>query len=885
MSARIAPGAPREGRRRVSTAEVSAAAPVLRAARPSTGAQPDRITGVAVAVVAGALVAAACPRLPPWLPLAASLIAALFVLRRARTDPARALPALLLTASALSTAWALLRTERIAPDDVRMRLGILPDTAPPDRGAPGAAAGVGIAWLQGTIVTPPVARSRRADRLVPSERPQRMIRFDLDVHAVQTGDAPPQAARGRILVLLDAPPAVALHPGDSIRVAGRFLAPQAPANPGARDGRRAVHSAGIAGTLLVPDPGLIHRCAGGRGPAAALRAIRGAVRQAAEATLERVSRDDPRVRGLLRALLIGTVDPDAADTIDAVRRIGLAHLLAISGLHLGIVIGAVLFPLRLRGRPGRAAGLLVLLTTAAYMLLVEARVPVVRSAVMAAVAALGALSSRQWRMRGLLSLGAIIIVAWRPDQVTEAGFQLSFTVVAALLHLVQPVRRRLHRLGGPLPWGWRGWLESAIVVSVVAWVVSIPIVAAHFGIVSPGAVPLSVTALPFVAALLVLGYLALLAGLAATWTGIPVLTVSADAIGVPARMLATACADVAGIIDAIPGASIDVAPPPPALALALLLAGWAILDGRYRVSRTWTLVGAVLYVTVLLRSPSLLPGAAPPALAGDPRFPLRLDTLSVGNGSCHLVRAGGAALLFDAGSGSTPDIGRRTIVPALRALGVRRLDVLVISHADLDHFSAVAEVLDAVAVDRVIVPAWFDLDAGRKGGAAARLLAHLESLERRPGVMHAGMTLSLGPAIVRAVHPDPDRPPARSNDGSLALHIDAGCGSILLTGDLEQAGITDLLARSGSLRADVLELPHHGADQPATRDLLSAVRPRVVVQSTGAGRLGRDAWADLDGTTRRFVTARDGTVSIGFCEDGRILVRTWRPRAAGAAGR
>lgn len=218
---------------------------------------------------------------------------------------------------------------------------------------------------------------------------------------------------------------------------------------------------------------------------------------------------DGKVRSLLAALLLGQRDHVWRDVAPPFRRLGVAHLLAISGMHLGLLAGMVLAVIRLGSGPRCWQGLVVLIVVAVYLAVVELRPPIVRAGVMTSLACLGRFNRRRLSGVGLLSIAAILVLALQPGQIARPGFQLSFGVVAGLLLLTGNVRRRWF---GPRSWTASSprevfvqWSCDAIAASTTAWLISIPLVLYHFGQFSPLAVPMSLCLLPAVAAILALG--------------------------------------------------------------------------------------------------------------------------------------------------------------------------------------------------------------------------------------------------------------------------------------------------------------------------------------------------------------------------------------------
>ncbi|MBT8486415.1 MAG: ComEC/Rec2 family competence protein, partial [Phycisphaerae bacterium] len=573
---------------------------------------------------------------------------------------------------------------------------------------------------------------------------------------------------------------------------------------------------------------------------------------------------------LLEALLLGRRTRDAAATDDRFRRIGLAHLLAISGMHLGIVVAMVLGLSRLAGGGPRLEGLVILLAVGGYLFLVETRLPVVRAGVMAACFGLGRLLGRRGRLDGIVAFGGVALLAARPDDLFRAGFQLSFAVVFGLVYLTPTVRRRWfgpprRDLAGPVAM-LRERSRDAIAAAVVAWVVATPIIMYHFGILSPLTVPLSLIALPFVTAVLGLGYAAMLLD--------PLLPSVAATLEPVLRGVTDMLLTIAQIADATPGASVNVIPPPAVWTIGMGV--WTWVWGRTpnassrRRRRVVTVTGAMLvagYATVGVPHPW--------------RPALRLDMLAVSDGSSILLGCGRERLLFDAGSMSHPDAGRTRIVPALRRLGVRRLNAIAVSHPDLDHYSAVLEVVDAFPVDAVLLTPAFRRHARRDtSGPEAFLLAALRRRGCPTETIVAGDARRLGGATLRWRHPDRDDVFDADNDGSMVVDIDVAGRRVLLTGDLDRDGIATLLSRHPFLRADVVELPHHGSAGPAVTRLIEHVDPRYLLQSTGPRRLRKDAIADAVAGRTRLVTARDGASTVIIDSRGRIRVRTHlgRPR-------
>ena len=320
----------------------------------------------------------------------------------------------------------------------------------------------------------------------------------------------------------------------------------------------------------------------------------------------------------------------------------------------------------------------------------------------------------------------------------------------------------------------------------------------------------------------------------------------------------------------LPAAGVDVPPPSPAwgvLCVLALLAWMRLREPRHLRVLAGGAIGLVLWALVPAVWMRMRPASWSPAL--------RIDMLAVGDGTCILLRGGGATVVFDAGS-TALSIGGRVVVPAFRALGVSSVDAMIVSHANLDHFAAVLEIVDALPVREVIVTTQFrDAARGTPHGAAAALLRRLS--QRRITVVDAaaGDERNFGSMCWYWLHPPHGASFAQVNDASQVVRVAAGGRTVLLCGDIQDHAIEELLAGPGSMQADILELPHHGSWRAPAVLLAEAVRPAVVLQSTGPARLAADRWAACLAATERLVTARDGAVWVEVGWNGDLHVGRW----------
>ncbi|CAN0491405.1 unnamed protein product, partial [Laminaria digitata] len=384
-----------------------------------------------------------------------------------------------------------------------------------------------LAQLEGVVIDGPTLVEGTSGSFAAFGYESPTTRFELDVDTIHTA-AGPTGVTGRLVVSLDGADH-RLRLGQRIRCRG-WLAPIGPPqNPGDFDYRAFAAERGVVGRLgmthrdnwdLLAEPTLTGRL---WGPASWLAGLRRHVAQRAGWALGLGMADDPQTLGLLQALLLGDTTQDIDALRERFREVGLAHILSISGAHLGILMGLVWLLARLLvPHPPRAA-LWVLAILGLYLLAVPLRVPIVRASIMAGVFFAGVASGRRPSANTLLALAAIVVLVWRPGDLFTAGFQLSFVTVWALLRFVEPVSKTLwpeplvaptHAAG----LDFRGWIARRAAdyaaVSLVATATAMPLVAYHFQMVNPLSVLLSLLALPVLTAVLAFGYLKVLCGMA-----------------------------------------------------------------------------------------------------------------------------------------------------------------------------------------------------------------------------------------------------------------------------------------------------------------------------------------------------------------------------------
>lgn len=590
-------------------------------------------------------------------------------------------------------------------------------------------------------------------------------------------------------------------PGDRVRFLARVGAPATP------DGAPSVHAQSDSARVE----------AGPLGPAR----LAAMARRACERTL--LQHLPGEAGTLVTTLVLGRGTRPPGHLVQAHQATGLSHLLAVSGAHAAMLAAMVGLSgsrhrRRLGTHPVRTAGLLVLL--AVYAAMTGNEPPVLRALISCGLTALGAWLGRPCGIATGLLVPALFTCLVRPDALLGPSFLLSYAAVAGLA-LGAPARAN-----GPRT--VRGWLGSSLRASAWATLTTAPLTLCFFGQLAPWTVLLTPLLAPMVGVMLLGGLLLAGIGLVAP----PLAPLLATPLGWVAELYAA----VVQAADQLPATPVHaLATPPPALlgAFALLALVLVLLaPSRRRVALACGLLALPHFLPIGLRDVD------------------RCALLAVGHGQACLVATGsGHQTAIDCGSLQHPFAAAERLVAQLHR---RRLDLLVVTHADHDHHNGVPALLQRVPIARAIVP---------QALAATPLPALLQQHGVAVQVLAPGERCTPAPHLVVSA---PALPPnASDNDQSLWVSARLGPVSLLATGDAQELGTAAALASDTATPHDVLVLPHHGRKNANAPLLLARVRPRACLASAASD----DGDTALGPLVRRFgaelwVTGQHGDVHL-----------------------
>ncbi len=548
----------------------------------------------------------------------------------------------------------------------------------------------------------------------------------------------------------------------------------------------------------------------------------------------------PDTSALMSALTLG-IREDLGDLRDVFGASGMAHLLALSGLHVGVLLLAV--ERLLRSLPKGRTPVLAL-TTLGFVWLVGPSPSVVRAATMALAGlgsrALGAGRVQPWTA---LALAVIVGLLLAPQMLHDLSFQLSYLAVAGMLLFLPPwldrlgLGRRSRRSGpdngggvngaftalaapelavaaGAVSRRLRGAVVSGLAVSAAAQLPSLSVVVSSFGVLPLLSPLVNVVAVPLASLLVPLGFLSGMLGLVAE----PL----ARAVNLLTQPLAAALIALARATAAQPKLAWGEVSWLGHLCWAVFvvaLGAWARTPGRLKHT-----------VLVALAAGGVAWGVPARASAPDVWF------LDVGQGDSVLIRLpGGQGVLVDGGGSpfSDFDVGSRVVVPALRALGVTRLAAVIATHPDADHVEGLLAVLHAVPVGLLVTG---------PPDAAAALDGQLRDLALARGVevheARRGERMLLPGGVRLDVLNPPAETSAPANERSVALVLSYNdAPAALLLGDLGVATEPDLAVPPTPL----LLAPHHGSRNSTGVELIRAASPAWAVISVGRNQYGHPA--------------------------------------------
>ena len=551
---------------------------------------------------------------------------------------------------------------------------------------------------------------------------------------------------------------------------------------------------------------------------------------------------------LARALLLGQRDDLPAELNEQWRRAGTAHLLAISGLHVSVVLGVALVAgTALLGRRRNAHVLLPLVLIWAYAVLSGLNPPVVRAAIMGSVYLAAIAAGRQPSGGLALLLAATALSIWDPSIMTTVSFQMTIAAMAGIIFLTDPLQRLMRApFGQPGPeqnmlgGGLRQFSTTGLAASLGAVIGIKPLLLHYFGATSLFTIPASILGTIALPAVLLTSAVAGMAGLntdglLASLIGWPVWPWLTYLIGVSSAFSTPAFAAITipplsaeGVILIYMVMAVIFLLPilrtPSGLLGPVVSLPSMSLPSRRRILTSWPILGGLVILTVVASM-----GAAAPYLATDRH--LSVHVLDVGQGDSILIESPtGRRVLIDGGPNGA--VLQQRLAEHLPWWS-RRIDTVILTHPSADHVIGLTATLLRHQVGFVIDPQLESPTAYGRNWA--------DALDQRPDLRvvraERGTTLDLGGgAALELLHPPPERPfdtTTEHDDNSVVIRLTYGDVSFLFAADIYGPAERYLLDSGADLNATVLKVAHQGSRYASTEGFLQAVSPRVAVITAG----------------------------------------------------
>lgn len=610
---------------------------------------------------------------------------------------------------------------------------------------------------------------------------------------------------GQFLSLKDPKARVALAPkpeapAGQLTVTGRLIRPQGRRIPGGFDQKAWLSSQGGL-FMSTPTTVLVGTEVQQSTPE---RGLRGWFRQGLTVGLSQ------RHAALMQAIELGERNDIGRETFeegysvrDAFNRSGLAHLMALSGQNVALITGAVLLLLLFIQMPVVYRYVIAIMLLLVYFFLLISISPSITRAVIMGMAGLIGLAIGRGRPDplGTIALAALICLIFFPMWVLDVGFQLSFLAVLALT--------QTNRLSERLPKRLPAWLKMGISATLLAEIATLPVIAHQFGQLPVVGLPANLLAAPIMILLVPLGFLAGLLGPAAVlinWINAPL----AAALLWVAETFGQAAVVSWGTIG--PGGFVGFG------VVLLALVGWLAGKVRGQVA-----VLTLLAVALLTWLPDQL------------RPNREIVFIDVGQGDATLIRLDQFTMLIDAGGsvGSRFDVGGRVVVPALRALGVKKLDVMVVSHADTDHAEGIPSVIKAMPVGEI----WLG-QRKTEDPLIQNILTLTETYKIPVREVRRGDQLNVADMTLRVLWPLGRYWSSGDNDNSVAIVMEKTTNPeafrAAFLGDLSAPA--EHAIQPGKLT--LLKAAHHGSRHSTSTELLEQTTPNNVVISVGRNTYG-----------------------------------------------
>jgi competence protein ComEC len=603
---------------------------------------------------------------------------------------------------------------------------------------------------------------------------------------------------GGVLVRWTNPDRALVH-GEQVVLHGGMLPTIQRVNHGIRGIEEHYRLEGVHSSIRIRGPGVVERVA-----PSPIWSVPGWASRMRQDLAERLVATVPeKALPFVLTVWLGDRQRIGGETYTTFVESGIAHILAVSGVHIGIIYITLAYGLRLLTKNSRYRIVVTLFAVGLFAFMAGARVSSLRAAIMVALYLSAEWFEREPDAPTALGLSALLFGVHNPDVIFTVGFQLSYLSIASLLLFRAPIADRLER--------FPRWAREGVSAVLAVQILPIPATILTFHLVSFGGFLANLVVIPLLSIVLCLS-------IATTFLSY-IMPPLAPWFGHATTPVIWCIETIADTTASLRFSHLYLTSPawPALLGYGAAVAGattW--IYGAKRPKRIYAVIAAGVCWCALFWKPW--------HTTPDITF------LDVGHGDAAVVRTqDGKTVLIDGGNISEyVNLGRHVVGPYLWAHHISRVDAIFVSHTDTDHLGGLYYILSRFPVGVVYTaPQFGDNEEGRA------FLTHCEQNGVEVTEVVSGMKIHIGDCVVQMLHPDAKRMKGlKDNDRSLVFRLESGGVSVLFTGDIEQRA-EQIIFDGRSVSVDVVKVPHHGSQTSSTRLMLESVQARYAVVSSG----------------------------------------------------
>lgn len=539
---------------------------------------------------------------------------------------------------------------------------------------------------------------------------------------------------------------------------------------------------------------------------------------------------------ILKAILLGNKDFLKDDMKELYRKAGIYHILAISGLHIGIL---VLFLNKIFSRLNKKySKLIIIIILILYCILTGASISTIRATFMYFVMLIGAMFYKDYDMLSSVSLSAIILLLINPYNLFNVGFLFSYICVFSIGFLGTNFVKRYNLHG----------IKASLVISFFISLAIKPISAYYFYTFNIIDFLLNLIVVPFTFVIVLMGFLVTIIGI----ISIPLAEFFVGIVYYIFRFFTFICK----IIDNIGFANINVERPSPFFILCfyimLVLIGYYLYEKNLVKKRQ-----KFMFIGILI----FLIGIGTEILRWEK---LTITMLDVGQGDCIIGQKGNDTFIIDGGGGFSKNVGNDIIIPYLDSRGIDEIDFVFISHMDSDHMDGILDIIGKIEIENIFVS-----KVHSKEKNYYKLLNNINKNKINLYELEKGDKLTLGNNInFEIIYPSHQVKSYDENNNSLVMTMEYMGNTVLFTGDIEKE--VEKLILNDINDVDILKVAHHGSKTSTTKDFFNAVTPEVSLISCGVNNIYKHPSNETLQTlknTKIFRTDEDGAITIKFYRD------------------